>query len=337
MNAIVTPERPAGAGVCVLGGTGFVGRSTVGQLCAAGFAVRVLTRERRHARALLVLPGVEIVEADPHDDAVLARHFAGAEAVVNLVGILHSGPRASFEAVHVDLPRRVANACRAAGVRRLVHLSALGASAQGPSEYLRSRGRGESALALAAGPVSVTVLRPSVIFGREDTFLNLFATLVRLFPVVPLAGAAARFQPVWVEDVARAVVRCLQDERTAGQTLELGGPRIFTLAELVRYVAEVTGRNRLVVALPGWAAKIQAAALQHVPAALVQPFFPVSLPGPLMTPDNLRSMSVDNVCAGPFPEVLGFAPADVDAVVPGYLGRAGARNRFSDIRHRAGR
>ncbi len=332
-----SPGMPAAGPVCVIGATGFVGRSVVGQLCAAGCAVRVLTRSLGRAKPLLVLPDVDLVEADPHDDAGLARHFAGARAVVNLVGILHAGAGASFEAVHVDLPRRIANACRAAGVPRLVHLSALGASADGPSEYLRSRGRGEAALAAAAGPVAVTILRPSVIFGREDTFLNLFATLVRLFPVVPLAGAGARFQPIWVEDVARAVLACLRDPGTAGRTYELGGPRVYTLAELVGYVAEVTGRRRLVVPLPRWAGLAQAALLQHLPAALLQPFFTVTLPGPLMTPDNLRSMSVDNVCAGPFPEVFGFAPADVEAVVPGYLGGAGPRSRLPDFRHRAGR
>jgi NADH dehydrogenase len=310
--------------VCVLGGTGFVGRSVVEQLAERGLWVRVLTRNREKARGLLVLPTGELVDAEIGDDTALARNFEGMDAVVNLVGILNETRAQKFEKVHVALPRRVANACRAAGVPRLVHMSALGASAQGPSAYLRSRGLGEAAVREAAGDVAVTIFRPSVVFGAGDAFLNLFATLVQLFPVIPLAGAKSRFQPVWVEDVARAVAVALADPRTFGLTLELGGPKTYTLEQLVTLVIALKGRSRMIVPLPHWAAVLQAAVFEH-------------LPGKLVTRDNLRSMSVDNVCAGPFPEVLGFQPTAPEAIIPEYLADATQRGRYKYYRNRAGR
>jgi NADH dehydrogenase len=310
--------------VCVLGGTGFVGRSVVEQLAERGLWVRVLTRNREKARGLLVLPTGELVDAEIGDDTALARNFEGMDAVVNLVGILNETRVQKFEKVHVALPRRVANACRAAGVPRLVHMSALGASAQGPSAYLRSRGLGEAAVREAAGDVAVTIFRPSVVFGAGDAFLNLFATLVQLFPVIPLAGAKSRFQPVWVEDVARAVAVALADPRTFGLTLELGGPKTYTLEQLVTLVIALKGRSRMIVPLPHWAAVLQAAVFEH-------------LPGKLVTRDNLRSMSVDNVCVGPFPEVLGFQPTAPEAIIPEYLADATQRGRYKYYRNRAGR
>jgi uncharacterized protein YbjT (DUF2867 family) len=191
------------ARVLVLGASGFVGRSVCARLAAAGFAVRALTRERLKSRPLTVIPSLEIFLGSPHDDASLALALDGMDAVVNLVGILHQSRRESFEKVHVQLPARLARVCRSAGVRRLVHVSALHADPGGPSEYLRSRGRGEAALRSEGTGLAITVLKPSVIFGRDDSFLNLFAGLVKPLPVVPLAGAGVRFQPVWVEDVAR--------------------------------------------------------------------------------------------------------------------------------------
>jgi uncharacterized protein YbjT (DUF2867 family) len=311
------------ARVLVLGASGFVGRSVCARLAAAGFAVRALTRGPLKSRPLTVIPSLEILEASPHDDAGLARALDGMDAVVNLVGILHQSRRESFEKVHAQLPARLARACRAAGVRRLVHVSALHADPGGPSEYLRSRGRGEAALRSEGAGLAVTVLKPSVIFGRDDSFLNLFAGLVKPLPVVPLAGAGVRFQPVWVEDVARAVAACLEDARTAGQTYDLCGPQAYPLAEIVRYVARLQGLERIIVPLPGWAAQAQAFVLEH-------------LPGPLMTRDNLASMKLDSVCSCPFPAVLGFAPSAMEAIVPEYMAAAGLRGRYANYR-RAGR
>lgn len=310
--------------VLVLGASGFVGRSVCARLAQSGIAARALTRERHKSRPLHVIPSLEVVEGSPHDDGDLARALDGMDAVVNLVGILHQSRREPFEKVHAQLPARLARACVATGVRRLVHVSALHADPAGPSEYLRSRGRGEAALRAEGAGLALTILKPSVIFGRDDSFLNLFAGLVRPLPVVPLAGAGVRFQPVWVEDVARAVVACLEDSRTVGQAYDLCGPRTYTLAGIVAYVAGLQGLARAIVPLPGWAAYAQAFVLEH-------------LPGPVMTRDNLASMKVDSVCGCDFPAVLGFAPAAMEAIVPEYMAAAGLRGRYARYRQRTGR
>jgi len=310
--------------VCLIGGTGFVGRSIAEQACAQGLRVRVVTRSAPRARPLLVLPTLETMVADPHDEKSLPGCLENMDAVVNLAGILHEGGGATFESVHVELPRKIASACRAAGVRRFLHMSALGASAEGPSAYLRSKARGEAAVREGAAALSFTIFRPSVIFGEHDRFLNLFASLVRIFPVIPLGAAQARFQPVWVEDVARCFVAALGDPRTSGETYGLCGPQVLTLEEMVRFVAAISGRKPRIVALPGALATLQAFVLEH-------------LPGKLLTRDNLRSMSVDNVCGGPFPEVFGFAPSSLESAAAAYLAGSGARARYQRFRNYAGR
>lgn len=313
--------------VLVLGATGFVGRSVCAALASRQVRVRVLTRDVAKAQPLSVLPAIEVLAGSPHDDAMLARAIAGMDAVVNLVGILHESRHESFQRAHVDLPARVAQACRSAGVPRLLHMSALKADPQGPSAYLRSRGLGEAAVWHEAGDgnsLAVTVLRPSVIFGQDDQFVNLFAAMARVAPLIPLAGARSRFQPVWVEDVARAVCDCLADRRSAGQTYELCGPEAYALGEIVSWAAKVQGLRRIVAPLPTWAAYAQAWVLEH-------------LPGPLMTRDNLRSMSVDNVCGCSWPAVFGFAPSAMAEVVPRYLAGAAPRDRYAALRERRAR
>ncbi len=311
--------------VCLVGGSGFVGRAIADQLAAAGQRVRVLTRSTPRAMPLSVLPTVELVVADPHDSSSLARAFDNMDAVVNLVGVLRGGRgNDSFAAAHAALPARVVDACHQVGVQRLLHMSALGADSSAPSEYQRTKARGEAAVRERAGTLPWTIFRPSVIFGEGDQFLNLFASMVRMFPVLPLAGAKARFQPIWVEDVARAFAGALGDSRTFGQAYELAGPRTYTLAELVAFVGTTVGHKPRIIALPGALASLQAFTLEH-------------LPGRLMTRDNLRSMSVDNVATQPFPAVFGFEPAPLEAVVPGYLAASGARARYSSYRNRAGR
>src|SRR6187402_269049 len=209
--------------VCIIGGSGFVGRSVADHL-ARGRRLRVLTRSRPRAMHIAVLPTAELMVGNAHDPSDLDRAFAGMDAVVNLVGILHEGGREDFKTCHVELPRKVAQACRRAGVRHLLHMSALGADPQGPSAYQRSKGEGEAAVRDAAAEVPVTIFRPSLIFGAGG-FIDVFATLVRTFPVLPLAAPKARFQPVWVEDVARCFAAAMGDPRTFGQTYELGGPK----------------------------------------------------------------------------------------------------------------
>ena len=310
--------------VCILGGSGFVGRATAEALCERGVRVRVLSRRPTRSRALWVLPTVEVRVVNPHDEVQLAASFEDMDAVLNLCGILHESRAETFESVHVDLPRKVVGACRAAGVGHLVHMSALAASATGPSDYLRSKARGEAAVREAATGLPWTILRPSIIFGADDKFLNMFSALMTLLPVVPLARANARFPPIWVEDVARAIAAVLGDSRSFGQTYELCGPQAYTLRELVELVADATERRRAVIALPDWAARAQAFVLEH-------------LPGKLMTRDNLKSMSVDNVCSGTFPEVLGFQPAPLEAIAPRYLAGRTVRARYNTFRYRAGR
>jgi uncharacterized protein YbjT (DUF2867 family) len=312
------------ASVCILGGTGFVGRSIADHAGRRGLRVRVLTRYAPNAAPITVLPTVEIMVGNPRDPQALESAFADMDAVVNLVGILHPGRRSGFREAHVELPRRVAEACRAAGVQHLLHMSALGASASAPSEYLRSRAEGEAAVRAAGGLPPCTMFRPSVVFGEKDHFLNMFAKLVSLFPIVPLAGAKARLQPVWVEDVARSFVACLGDPRTFGQTYELCGPKAYSLEELVRFVADTLGRRRAIVPLPPGLGRLQAAVFEH-------------LPGKLLTRDNLRSLSVDNVCSGPFPRIFGFEPASLEAVAPEYLAGTATRARYPRYRHNAGR
>ena len=306
--------------LCMLGGTGFVGRAIADQATGRGIRVRVLTRGLARARALTVLPTIEVVEGDPADEKTLERAFDGMDAAVNLVGVLHASRRQSFADVHAELPRRAARACRASGVQHFLHVSALGAAENAPSEYLRSKAAGEAAVRDSAVPW--TILRPSVIFGEDDRFLNLFASLADVFPVIPLAGAGARFQPIWVEDVARCCMAALGNPRAFGATYDLCGPRAYTLAELVELVAATIGKRRRVVALPAPLARTQAFVLEH-------------LPGKLMTRDNLRSMSVDNVCTGRAPPICAFEPSPVEAVIPQYLGPGAPQARRA--RYRAGR
>jgi NADH dehydrogenase len=284
--------------VLVLGGTGFVGRHVCEALNRAGIYVTVATR-RLPARSVQMLPFVTVVQADVHDPQALAALVHGHDAVVNLVAILH-GDRASFDKVHVQLPRQIAHACVQAGVRRLLHVSALGADQQGPSLYQRSKAQGEAALqSEVVHGLQLTVLRPGVIFGADDAFINLFASLQAIAPVVPLAGARTRFQPVWVQDVAQAILHALQQRDTIGQIYELAGPQIFTLKELVQHAGRWAGHPRPVFALPEAMAYLQALVMEMLPGA------------PLMSRDNLASMQVDNIAAGELPGLseLGVATA----------------------------
>lgn len=313
--------------VVLVGGSGFVGSAIANRLSALGTELVVPTRRRSRAGHLLLLPTIEVVEADIHDQATLNRLFAGADAVVSLVGILHSrggnpyGP--DFAQAHVELPKKIVSACRAASVQRLVHISALGADADGASEYLRSKAAGEAAVRSTGADLDWVILRPSVIFGRGDRFLNLFASLARTFPVLPLAGANARFQPVFVEDVAEVAVRCLSTPEAAGQIYELTGPSVYTLRELVEYVCTLIGKRRPILALPDGLASLQA-------------WFMEFAPEPLMSRDNLRSMQVDNVGSGtalPF----GLTPTALEEAVPTWMGDEGSRAFYYPFRRHARR
>jgi uncharacterized protein YbjT (DUF2867 family) len=305
--------------VVIFGGTGFVGRALCEQLARQGIAMVVPTRRRQTARHIQHLPTLTVVEADVYQPDTLDALVRGADAVFNLIAVLH-GSEARFSRVHVELPRRIARACIRQGVPRLVHVSALGVpdgdAAAAPSRYLRSKAHGEQVLAQAvAQGLQVALLRPSVIFGRHDKLLNMFAVLQRVFPVVPLAGAHARFQPVWVGDVAAALVQLLQQPLPAGCSgvWEACGPQECTLADIVRAAGELAGvaagKGRPVLPLPDWAGTLQALAMECLPGE------------PLMSRDNLASMRVPNVATGKHPGLdrLGIAAADLRSVAATYL------------------
>jgi len=278
----------------------------------------VPTRRRERAKHLILLPTVDVVEVERLDARVLAQLAAGRDAVVNLAGILH-GP--DFKLAHVELAQSVVNACRQAGARRLLHMSALGADPAAPSEYLRSKGVGERA-ALAADDLAVTVFRPSIIFGPEDRFLNLFAQLAAWLPVFVLGSPGARFQPVYVGDVVRAMLAALDSDEAAGKSYDLCGPKEYTLRELIELVCAVTGRRRLVIGLPEGLSYLQAWAMELLPVKL-------------LTRDNYHSMQVPSVCDCAFP--FGIHPVLLEAAVPSWLAPAGPRERYPQLRWKAKR
>ncbi|HRO60049.1 MAG TPA: complex I NDUFA9 subunit family protein [Burkholderiaceae bacterium] len=316
--------------VLILGGSGFIGGHLAADLVARGKRVIVPTRNPMRARRLLALPTVELVEADIHRDEVLARLVAASDAVVNLVGILHDRPGKpwgpGFEAAHVRLPARVVDACKAAGVQRLMHMSALGVSENGqdsaPSMYLRSKAAGERAVR-DSGLGCWTIVRPSVVFGPDDKFLNLFAKLQRWLPVMALGRADAQFQPVYVGDVARAYANALDAPASCGRCYELAGPTVYTLRELVETAGRLAGVRRPVIGLPDGLGRLQARMLEL-------------MPGPtLMSRDNFDSMSIPNVASGPIAPELGVRPTGIAALAPRWIGERNAV--FGERRMRAGR
>ncbi|MCP1117712.1 complex I NDUFA9 subunit family protein [Robbsia andropogonis] len=304
--------------VAVIGGTGFIGRSLIPKLLTLGYAVRVATRYRTRARPIQMLP-ISITECDVHAPAQLSAFLDGADVVINLVGVLQDkrampyGP--GFERAHVALPEKICTASRALGIERFLHVSALHADSNGPSMYLRSKGDGEQRInaAVAASqaeggaPFRATIFRPSVIFGPGDQFLNLFAQVLKFAPFMPLACAHARYQPIYVEDVAQALVNAIElDAPTVPRVFELGGPHVYTLAELVRFAGEASGHRRPVIGLPDWAGHLQGAIFEH-------------LPNPPITRDNIDSMREDSVLSGPLDPLLRLTPASLESVAGAYL------------------
>jgi len=314
------------ARICVLGGSGYIGRHLVARLAAGGHQVIVPTRRRERARHLIMLPTVDVVQADIRDPVTLERLLASCDAAINLVGVLQSrngqpyGP--AFAAAHVELPKRLVAACLAAKVPRLVHMSALKAAADAPSQYLRSKADGEAALVAARAPLATTIFRPSVVFGPEDRFLNLFARLQRVLPVLFLASPDAQFQPVYVGDVAEAFVRALDEDESHGKAYDLVGPRTYTLRELVAYAGQVSGHPRPIVGLGDRLSYLQAWLMELAP-------------GKLMSRDNYYSMKLPNTSDAKLP--FGIHATPLEAVAPVYLKGLSPRSRYSEFRYHAGR
>lgn len=298
--------------ICLLGGTGFVGRRLAAHLSGAGHDIVMLTRHAARHRDLLVLPTLRLAQGDVHDAGFLQQQFDGRDTIINLVGILNERGRSGkgFARAHAELPEKVVLACREAGVPRLLHMSALHAARTAPSQYLRTKALGEEAVLHAESPdFHVTSFRPSVIFGPGDGFLNRFAGLLRLAPgVFPLACPESRFQPVYVEDVVSAFMQSLDNHKTFGQRYDLCGPKVYSLREIVEYVAQLLGKRVRVIGLPDGLSYLQAALLEFAPGK------PFSL-------DNYRSLQVDSVCEKGPSEIFDIRPVSLEAIAPGYLRR----------------
>lgn len=315
--------------VLLLGGSGFVGTYITNRLTSQGISVTIPCRRRERSKALIMLPNVEVVEANIHCQDTLTKLVAGHDLVINLVGILHSRDvklpySKDFEQAHVELPRKLVAAMKANGVRRLLHMSALKADPNGCSEYLRSKGEGERIILAAQGDLDVTVFRPSVIFGYGDRFMSMFGRMLTALPFFPLGFGHARFQPVWVADVADAFIASLTDATTYGKAYELFGPQTYTLAELVNYVHKLTRSNAKIINLSeGW-------------AYLVSGLLWLS-PRPVQSPDNLRSMQVDSVPESTALAFPGLKPTALEEIVPTYVAGNNPKGRLDTYRFRAGR
>lgn len=296
--------------ITVFGGSGFIGRHLVQRLARRGWIIRVAVR--RPDKALFLKPLGDVGQITPiaaslaHPRSVQAA-VAGADAVVNLVGILYERGRQRFATVHAEGARLVAEAAKAAGVKRLVHMSALGVDRYSPSEYARSKAAGEAAASIAFP--AVTIVRPSVVFGPEDQLFNRFAALARISPVLPLVGGGnTRFQPVFVGDVADAIAEMLETDAARGRTYELGGPRVYTLREIMELTLQVTNRKRFLMPMPFWLASFQAAFLELLPV-------------PPLTRDQVRLLQRDNLVTPGMPGLaeLGIVPTGPEAILPAYL------------------
>ena len=305
--------------ICLLGGTGFVGRYIASRLADSGKQVRILTRNRDRHRDLLVLPNVELIGADVFDSSELETHIKGMDAVINLIGILnekqHNGD--GFCKAHVDLPKSILGSCLKLHIPRIIHMSALNADANlGTSFYLRTKGEGENALhTYSSKRLAVTSFRPSVIFGPGDSFLNRFAGLLKTIPIAfPLACANARFAPVYVGDVADRFIQAIDDKSTYGKRIDLCGPEEYTLKELVEYTASILGLKRHVISLPDFISKMQAYTLEWFPGK------PFSI-------DNYKSLQHDSICNQGKRE-----PTSMVMIVPSYLGKANRQTAYDALR-----
>lgn len=308
--------------IVTIGGSGFLGLHVARALSRAGHENTVLTRQPARKGAFRLVPHLAVARADVYDRDELARRFADADVVVSMAGILNErgNDGSGFERVHVTLVERIIEACRTAGVERVLHVSALGAG-QGESHYQKTKGRGESLLRESG--LGVTVFQPSVVFGHGDSFFNRFAALLRFAPVLPLACPDSKLQPVWAQDVAAAMVRSLERPDAVGATWQLGGPRVYTLRELVQWTAKILGLRRKIIGLPDGLSRLQAAVMDHVPG---KPF----------STDNYRSLQVDNVTTDNALPRLGIRPASVEVVAPEYLVSSSRQRRLSRARRDQG-
>jgi NADH dehydrogenase len=306
--------------VTVIGGSGFLGRYIVHDLANRGWRVRVAVRNTDRAlflRPMGVVGQIVPVFCNIRDDASVAASVDGADMVVNLVGLLYERRRQTFSAVHTDGAARVARLSKQAGVSRLIHVSAIGASTASPSSYAKTKASAEDAV--TAEFPEATVLRPSIVFGAEDGFFNLFARLSRYSPIMPLIGGGeTRFQPVYVADVAATAMACLDDTTTQGQTYELGGPHVYSFKDLMALILKETRRKRPLMSVPWWMAKLQATFLGMFPK-------------PLLTRDQVTLLQADNVVSSDAKTLtdLGIEPTPVETILPTYLDKYRVGGRYA--------
>lgn len=322
--------------VTVFGASGFVGRHVVRALAKEGWRVRAVTRRPNLANFLFPaghVGQIQVVKGNINDDEAVARAVAGAGAVVNLTGVLSGGGDQGFESINADAARRVGRAAREAGATAVVHVSAIGADAQADSAYAQSKGCGEQFLREEFP--AATILRPSLIFGPEDQFFNKFAALARFAPVLPLIGGGrCRFQPVYVADVATAIVNALTMEDARAQTYELGGPKTYSFKELMTFTLAQTGRHNLLMPVPFFLASVMAVGLTVARAVpeLVRQIFNVPSPAPLLTLDQVRMLRSDNVVHEGAKTLadLGVEPKTLEEIAPLYLWRFHPKGQFKD-------
>ncbi len=308
--------------ICVLGGTGFVGHQVVSQLTRAGYYVVVPSRNRERQRSLQVLPKVDVVDANIHDEDSLNALFVGCDAVINLTAILNENKKGDFQKTHVELVEKVIKACKKSGITRLLHMSALCADAQGGSAYLRSKGEGEALV--KASDLNHTIFRPSVMFGTDDRFFNKFAALLQSLPVLPLACGDSQMAPVFVGDVAELIVKTIADRRAFGQSYDLNGPTVVTLKQIADYTNRLTRSGRTIIPLGNGTS----AMLGRIGGLL--PFKP-------FTHDNFLSLQVPSMSNKAFPTEFGIVPRTIESLVPKYIGRQDIRGRYDGMRKNAGR
>ena len=315
--------------ICILGGTGFVGREIASRLVQKGNSVRIPTRNRQRARNLLVLPGIEIINADVHDESALRDIVSGADAVINLIGILNEKGRdgREFYRTHVQLVEKLITACQDNNIPLRLQMSALKANAEtGPSHYLRSKGAAEQALKnLCGDELSWIIFQPSAIFGPDDSFINRFAQMLRLSPFLPLARPYTRFAPVYVVDVANAVCCALENHAAYNRTYQLYGPEEYSLQEIVAEIAQILKLKRRIIPLPDRLSKIQAWFLDY------------AVPGKIFTIDNYRSMAVSSIGTENGLTTLGLIPTSMSTIMPYYLAHQDNQKRLALLRQRNGR
>lgn len=310
--------------ICILGGSGFVGSAIIAALQKNGYNIRVLTRKLSHAHHLKLLPNVVLEECDIFNVEALRKALRGADAVINLVGVLHQSRKLSFNRVHHQLPATLAQMSVDLNIPRLIHMSSLGAMENAPSQYLRSKAAGEAALNAFTNQLNITIFQPSIIFGRQDSFINLFAGLIKISPFIPLAKPNAKFQPVWVEDVAECVVQSVENTETYGKTYPLVGPKVYTFKALLQAIMAVMKIHRPIIGLSDRLAYLQA-------------FLMELLPVKLMSRDNLKSMEIDSVSLALFPPIFAIAPTALEVIIPEYLVDQTPRGAYDGFRAKAAR